>query len=132
MTNNMIYLASPMKSTADIKKNVDCPQKFKRNAEIADKLKSAGLDIFLPQENQAATDEETLKKELEVIRQSEFMIILLSDTRGIYLEAGYAKALGKKIYAIKLPESRELSGWGKCWYDYIAEDVDDLINYLKH
>lgn len=106
-------------------------KKFLHNKKITEKLKKAGFDIFLPQENQLTTAAETVKKELEIIDKSEFLIILLSDTRGIYLEAGYAKGIGKKVYAIKLPETREMSEWGYCWYDYVAENVDDLINYLK-
>ena len=127
----MIYLASPMAPTKNKDSWSISEKKFLHNKKITEKLKKAGFDIFLPQENQLTTAAETVKKELEIIDKSEFLIILLSDTRGIYLEAGYAKGIGKKVYAIKLPETREMSEWGYCWYDYVAENVDDLINYLK-
>ena len=106
--------------------------KFASNRKIADALINSGLDIFLPQENQYPSMQETLDKELEVIHNSDFIIILLSDTRGIYLEAGYAKGIGKKVYAIMLPETRKMSEWGYCWFDYVAEDVNDLIMHLKN
>ena len=127
----MIYLASPMASTKKQNSWSHSKDKFSTNQEITNKLKEAGFDIFLPQENQQPTAQETLDLELEVIRNSEFLIILLSDTRGIYLEAGYAKALGKKVYAIKLPLTRKMSEWSYCWYDYVADNVDDLIKYLQ-
>jgi len=126
----MIYLASPMAPTKNKDSWSISEKKFLHNKKITEKLKKAGFDIFLPQENQLTTAAETVKKELEIIDKSEFLIILLSDTRGIYLEAGYAKGIGKKVYAIKLPETREMSEWGYCWYDYVAENVDDLINYF--
>ena len=127
----MIYLASPMASTKDKKSFSYSQNKFKRNKQIANKLKKAGFDIFLPQENQLTTPEESFKNELEIINKSEFIIALLSNTRGVYLEVGYAKGIGKKIYAIELSENRKMSPWSKCWYDYIAKDVTELIAYLK-
>lgn len=127
----MIYLASPMASTKDKNNWSYSKNKFLRNQKITNKLLKAGFNIFLPQDNQKPTAQETLNNELKVIQNSDFIIILLSDTRGIYLEAGYAKGIGKKVYAIKLPETRKMSEWSYCWYNYVAEDVDDLIKYLK-
>lgn len=126
-----IYLASPMKQTKDKNSIASSEEKQSRNKVIYQKLKDAGFDIFLPQDNQAETPQKTLQKELEVIKNCPFMIILLSDTRGVYLEAGYAKALGKKVYAVKVEETRKLSGWTCAWFDYIAENVEELISYLK-
>ena len=127
----MIYLASPIASTNDQNNWSHSDDKLIRNREIADKLIEAGFDIFLPQDNQQTTAQKTLSKELEVIKNCDFMIILLSDTRGIYLEAGYAKGIGKRIYAIKLPETRKMSEWSYLWYDYVADDVEDLVNFIK-
>lgn len=127
----MIYLASPMASTKSLDIHKYSEKKWKRNNKIYTKLKDSGFDIFLPQENQQENATLTLRKELSVIDSSEFVIVLLSDTRGIYLETGYAFATGKKIYGVKIEETRALSAWIKGWFDYIAEDVDDLINYLK-
>jgi len=120
-----------MASTKSLDIHKYSEEKWKRNNEIYTKLKDSGFDIFLPQENQQENATLTLKKELSVIDSSEYIIVLLSDTRGIYLEAGYAFAKGKKIYGIKVEETRAMSDWIKGWFDYIAEDVDDLINYLK-
>jgi len=79
----MIYLASPMASTKNQNSWSHSEDKFTRNRKITNKLIKSGFDIFLPQENQQFTAQETLNKELEIIKNSEFIIILLSDTRGI-------------------------------------------------
>ena len=47
------------------------------------------------------------------------------------MEAGYAKALGKKVVGLKVSETREFSDWGKSFFDYMATDENDLLNYLK-
>lgn len=120
-----------MASTKKLNEYSFCDEKFSSNEKIAEKLSKAGYDIFLPQKNQLVTAKETYENEIRQIRDCEFLIILLSDTRGIYLEAGYAKAIGKKIYAIRLPETRKMSEWANYWYDYIAENVEELIEYLK-
>ena len=105
--------------------------KIERNLGIANELKDAGFDVFLPQENQKRTGRETLEQQLDVIKNCEFLVLILSDTRGAYLEAGYAKASGKKIYAIKVKETRKYSDWLESFFDYIAKDAQDLIKYLE-
>lgn len=120
-----------MASTKDKNSKSLSNDKLAYNLKIAQKLTNAGFDIFLPQDHPQPTVRQTFQLELNTIRECEFMIILLSDTRGIYLEAGFAKGIGKKIYAIKLPGIRVLSEWSECWYDYIAKDADELIEYLK-
>lgn len=120
-----------MASTKEKERHSFSDEKFKRNKQIADKLIASGFDIYLPQENQKETGEKTLKKELKVIDNCDFLIILLSDTRGIYLEAGYAKGIGKKVYAIKVEETREMSDWGYSFFDYVAKNTEELIEYLN-
>lgn len=127
----MIYLASPMASTIVKTDHSFSTEKLDRNVIIAQKLRAAGFDIYLPQENQQETQTKTLETELETIRNSEFLIILLSDTRGIYLEAGYAKGIGKKVYAVKVEETRAVSEWLRSFFEYLADDIDDLIAHLK-
>lgn len=128
----MIYLASPMASTKSKDSFSYSKDKLCRNHEIAEKLQDAGFEIFLPQDNQETSAEETLNKEFEMIRNSEFVIVLLSDTRGVYLTAGYAKGIGKKIYAVMLPETRKMPELLNVWFDYIANDIDELIEYLNN
>ena len=61
------------------------------------------------------------------------MIVILSDTRGLYLETGFAKALGKKIFGLKVEETRPVPSDGRTvqWFDFITDDVDELIVQLK-
>ena len=47
------------------------------------------------------------------------------------MEAGYAKALGKKVIGLKVEETRDMSDWGYAFFDYVAENIKELINYLK-
>lgn len=126
-----VYLASPMASTVNSDSYSISNSKTERNLSIAKELREAGFDIFLPQENQKRNGKETLEEQLKAIKDCEFLILILSDTRGAYLEAGYAKAIGKKIYAIEVEETRKYSDWLESFFDYIAVDVQDLIKYLK-
>ncbi len=131
-----IYLASPMASTKRLDGYSFSRKKLLRNKKIAQKLIENGLDVFLPQENQKKSEKLTLEKELRMIRDCEFLIAILSDTRGAYLEAGYAKGLGKKIYGLKVEETRvgeegKVSEWLAGFFDYIAYDIKELIEYLK-
>jgi len=126
-----IYLASPIAQTKEKDSWNESEEKLDRNEIISQKLKEIGLDIYLPQINQKKTGAETLTEQLKVIRNCDFLILVLSDTRGIYIEAGYAKALGKKVYALEVEEMRKYSDWLIAFCDYIAKDINDLVNYLK-
>lgn len=126
-----VYLASPMASTNKLDGYAISESRTERNQSIAGELREAGFDIFLPQENQKRNGKETREEQLKVIKNCEFLILILSDTRGAYLEAGYAKALGKKIYAIEVEETRKYSDWLESFFDYIAKDVQDLIKHLE-
>ncbi len=127
----VVYLASPIASTKNINKWNESKEKLTRNKMITKKLKNAGFNVYLPQDNQKQAMKETLNEQLQVIRDCEFLVLVLSDTRGIYLEAGYAKALGKKVYAIEVEETRKYSDWLVVFFDYIAKDVDDLISCVE-
>ena len=129
----MYYLATPHAKTG-IKKNELDADKLGRNEKLAELLETNGFEIFLPYRDadQSLSGKEQLEKELEVIRNCEGIITVLSDTRGIYLETGYAKALGKKVIGLKVEETREMSEWGYAFFDYVASDTDGLIKYLKN
>lgn len=127
----MFYFATPLVQTKDKKIFKYSSQRWQRNLNYAQKLRSCGYKIFLPQENQLSDIKDTWENELNAIKNSEGMIILLSDTRGIYLEPGYAYALGKPIYAVLVSETKKLPPWIYNWFEYVAEDIDDLIKYLK-
>lgn len=107
-------------------------KKWYRNKKISEKLEQAGLEIYLPQKNQLDTKENTLAQELKVIEECDGLIAVLSDTRGVYLEAGYAKGIGKKIYGLEVEETRFTHDWIQGFFDYIAKDVEDLIKYLEN
>ena len=129
---NMYYLATPQAKTG-IKTHEFDLDKLNRNDGLAENLEKSGIQIFLPQRDadQSLPGKELLEKELAAIRSSEGIIVVLSDTRGIYLEAGYAKALGRKVVGLKVPETREMSDWGYAFFDFVAQDEKELIDYLN-
>ncbi len=126
-----IYLASPMAQTAHLDSYSFSEDKLKRNLEVKNALERVGFQIYLPQQSKQE-GKLLLDEHLNIIKKCDCLVILLSDTRGIYIEAGYAKALGKKVYAIKVAETRKLSGWLEHFFDYVAEDVDSLVLFMKH
>ncbi len=75
--------------------------------------------------------EHVFREEIRDIRECDALIIVLSDTMGIYLEAGYAKALGKKIIGLRVEETREFTGWSDLFFDHMVSSADGLINVLK-
>jgi nucleoside 2-deoxyribosyltransferase len=128
----MYYFATPHANT-NVKKNEPDPKKLDRNTQLANFFEENGIDIFLPARDadQSLPGKRLLELELDVIRKSEGMIVALSDTRGIYLEAGYAKALGKKVIGLKVQETREFSEWGKAFFDFMAQNEKEVLSYLK-
>ncbi len=129
----MFYFATPHAKTGIKDYKLDS-EKLDRNDYFTKFLEKNGLKIFLPirDADQTLSGTKLLDLELDVIKNCEAIIIVLSDTRGIYMEAGYAKALGKKVVGLKVPETREFSDWGKSFFDYIAKDEKDLLSYLKN
>ncbi len=128
----MYYFATPHVNT-NVKGNTLDFEKLDRNEKLCKQLEKNGFKIFLPYRDadQDLVGKELLERELEVIKNCDGMIVALSNTRGIYMEAGYGKALGKKIIGLKVDETRDFSDWGKAFFDYIAENVDDLVKYFK-
>lgn len=104
-----------------------------RNEKIAKKLEKAGIKIYFPQRdtNQALPPKKILAKNTEALRNSKAIIVILSDSRGIYLEAGFAKGLGKKVVGLKVEETRNLGLISRNFFDYIVEDVSELAILLK-
>ena len=127
----MIYLATPMASTKSKKKNSFLKEKLDRNQKIVSELRKNGFEVYLPQEQKYSSGKQALKEQLKVIRGCECLVIVLSDTRGAYLETGFAKALGKKVYALKVEETRKLSDWLESFFDFVAEDVEELVKKLS-
>jgi len=126
-----IYLASPIISMKKPKQLKYSSEKMSRNKIIAEKLIKNGFDVFLPQENQKSTAKLTLENELQQIKKCDILIAVLSDTKGVYLETGYAKGIGKKIYGLQVEETGPVSEWLNNFFDYIAKNTEDLIQYLK-
>ena len=128
----MFYFATPHAKTSIQNYELDS-EKLDRNNYFTKLLEKNGFKIFLPMRDadQSLSGERLLDLELDVIKNSEGIIVVLSDTRGIYMEAGYAKALGKKVIGLKVSETREFSDWGKAFFDFIASDEKELLEYLK-
>ncbi len=117
----------------DVKHSEKDHAKLKRNQEIAKSLESKDVKIFLPQRDvdHDQPAERVIREELEAIKKSEGVIVVLSDTRGIYMEAGYAKALGKKLIGLEVEETREMSDWGYEFFDYTAKNVEEAAKIIK-
>jgi len=128
----MFYFATPHAKTNIQNYELDS-EKLDRNNYFTKILEKNGFKIFLPMRDadQSLSGAKLLDLELDVIKNSEGVIVTLSDTRGIYIEAGYAKALGKKVIGLKVSETREFSDWGKAFFDFIALDEKELLDYLK-
>jgi nucleoside 2-deoxyribosyltransferase len=128
----MFYFATPHAKTNTQTYELDS-EKLDRNSYYTKILENNGFKIFLPirDADQSLSGKKLLEKELEVIKESDGIIAVLSDTRGVYMEIGYAKAFNKKIIGLKVSETRDFSDWGKAFFDYIASDEKDLLNYLS-
>lgn len=130
---NMFYLASPMTDPEKREKETVKDFFLFRNEKIAKKLEQNGIKIYLPQRdtNQSYTPKKIFLKNLDAIKKSKGLIVVLSDTRGIYLEAGYAKALGKKVIGLKVSETKPLGTMVRNFLDTIVNSVDDLVLLLN-
>jgi nucleoside 2-deoxyribosyltransferase len=92
----MIYLAGPLFTMAEIN--------FNRN--LADSLIKEGFDVYLPQnECKVCNDNDEIYNVcLQGIEKSQVILAILDGTdvdSGTSFEAGYAKALGKKIIGLR-------------------------------
>ena len=106
----MYYLASPMVNPNMTDDTVNMEEYLHRNDKICKKLEKQGFKIHLPQRdtNQKLSSKKIFATNIEALKNSKAVIVLLSETRGIYLEAGYAKGLGKKIIGLKVDETKAL------------------------
>ena len=68
---------------------------------------------------------------LQLKHNCDFLIAIISGTQETFLEAGYAKRIEKNICGICVDEIRKLSDGIQCFFDFIAKDVDELIEYLN-
>ena len=127
----MYYIASTM--TNPVMKEENGGFYLKRNEKIVRKLEKAGVKLYFPQRDtdQSMTPKKILAKNIEVLKQSKAIIVILSDSRGIYLEAGYARGLGKKVIGFKVEETRNLGLISRNFFDYVVENADELAILLK-
>ncbi len=129
----MYYLASPM-TDPDVKDREAHKQFYlQRNEKIAANLEKAGIKIYLPQRDtdQKLPPKKIYLKNLEAIKKSLGVIIVLSDTRGVYMEAGFAKALGKKTIGLRVEETRALGRMVRNFLDNIVGSEEELAMVIK-
>lgn len=131
----MFYLASPMINPyiREGDEVVYSEEFLNRNEKIAKKLEKYGIQIYLPQRNtkQNQAPRRIFAENLAAIKKCSAVIVILSDTRGIYLEAGYAKGISKKIIGLKVDETRPLGIMVRNFFDYIVESIDELVVLLN-
>lgn len=127
----MFYIASPMTNPAIAEENSEFH--LKRNERIVKKLEGAGIKIYFPQRDtdQKLSPKKILSKNSEALQKSDAIIVILADSRGIYLEAGYAKGIGKKIIGLKVEETRSLGPISRNFFDYVVESAGELAILLK-
>ena len=127
----MYYIASPM--TNPIMKETGGDFYSQRNEKIVKKLERVGINVYLPQRdtNQVLPPKKILTKNIEALKKSKAIIVILSDSRGIYLEAGYARGLGKKVIGLKVEETRSLGLISRNFFDYVVDSINELVMLLK-
>ena len=122
----MFYIASPMS-------HKDHDYYMQRGLRIAQKLEQAGVKVYFPQRdtNQKQVSKKVLESNMNAIKKSKAVIIILSNSRGIYLEAGFAKAHKKPVIGLRVAETNEMGPIMRNFMDYFVNDVDDLTKLLK-
>ena len=106
-----------LEKVSAVAKNVEIPADYARKTavlDIEDILASEALLLF------TVGDEDFPAFSIDALARG-----------GRHFEAGLAYALGKKVIGLKVEETRDFSDWGKAFFDYIAKDTDDLLNYFK-
>ncbi len=129
----MFYLASPMTNPIMKDKEQDSEFYSKRNEKLVNKLEKAGIRLYFPQRgtDQELAPKKILAKNMGALKNSDAVIVILSDSRGVYLEAGFAKGLGKKVIGLKVEETRNLGLISRNFFDYAVESIDELIILLR-
>ncbi|MBI2971496.1 MAG: nucleoside 2-deoxyribosyltransferase [Candidatus Aenigmarchaeota archaeon] len=120
----MYYITSPIDTESEA---------YQLSARVARKLEKAGITVYLPQRD---TDQQQPPKRIfaaniKALSAADGVIVILSETRGIYLEAGYAKALGKKLIGLKTGETKPVGNIVRNFFDYIVDTTDELIVLLE-
>ena len=124
----LLYLAAPMHPDSD-----EVSDFMERNARVAKKLEKAGFQVYLPQRdsNQDRTPKRIFEANIAAIKKADCVVVMLADTWGIFLEAGYGRALGKTVIAIKEENTRPLGSIVRNFFDYIVDSTDELAVLLK-
>ena len=122
----MFYIASPMNS-----KHMD--YYMQRGMRIAQKLEKAGFKVYFPQRDtkQSQNSKKIFEENISAIQKSKAVVLILSNSRGIYMEAGYAKAHSKPVIGLRVGETNEMGPITRHFMDYFVNDVDDLTKLLK-
>ncbi len=130
----MFYMASPMTNPTMKDREMDSEFYARRNEKIVRKLEKAGVKLYIPQRdtNQALSPKKILAKNMEALKASDAIIVILSDSRGIYLEAGFAKGMGKKVIGLRVEETRSLGLISRNFFDYVVDTPDELAVLLKN
>jgi nucleoside 2-deoxyribosyltransferase len=118
----MFYFAGPM------------DEEYKRrNEKLVSKLEKLGFKIYLPQRdtNQGYSARRIFMLNMSALKRSDAVIVVLSNTRGVYLETGYAKALGKTLIGFMVEETKELGPITRNFFNHIVNDVDGLSIILE-
>lgn len=118
----MFYFAAPMGDEYN-----------KRNEKFVGKLEKLGFKIYFPQRDtrQEQSARRIFMLNMYALKRADAVIVVLSNTRGIYLETGYAKALGKKLIGLMVEETKELGPITRNFFDHIVNDTDDLSILLE-
>lgn len=125
-----IYLATPMADTSS-KEWRASEEKLKSNEFLKNTLEKAGHSVVLPQEFSNLSAEEIFIAEIEAIKNADALVAVLSDTRGVYCETGFAYALNKPIYALEVEGMRPVSDWGRNWFVSVSKSVEELLRSLE-
>jgi nucleoside 2-deoxyribosyltransferase len=129
------FLCTPLYSWDGSKLRWD-KKMHKEWRNIVRHLESNGLNIVvalrdLPQ-NRAGSW--LRRKEFELIKNANSVIVLLGNTPGIYAKSGYAKGLGRPLYGIRTERLKDFEGKVKNWiesiYTEVFDDVDSLVRFL--
>ena len=122
----MFYFASPMNA-----KHMD--YYMQRGLRIVQKMEEAGIKVYFPQRdtNQSMNPKKIHEANIAAIRKSQAFIIILSNSRGIYLEAGYAKGQKKPIIGLRVGETSEMGPITRNFLDYFVNSQEELIAMLK-
>ncbi len=105
-------------------------QKLSSNLVLKNQLEKAGHTVLLPQEIDQSDLKATFLREIEEIKTADAVVAVLSDTRGVYLEIGYAYAIGKPVHALKIEGTREMSAWGYNWFVSVSNNIEEVITSL--